>query len=1372
MNSEKINQRIDYFQRRFGEAHLYFAYHAAFPLSLTPDLSYRLWVNFQRDSAGNVLRDDRGRALRIPWIAVADMLLSNLCSEVAHELYEMEQGIRNELLKRLRKDDRFGNYRIKQLVKFLEKYIEDQLHSDDSYVRSFAKSQQWMAMAFIEPGKVACELAEALSEKVKANDKTGIVRVASLVNTIAEPLIDVGFDHLLIYSNLWDKSVRGDTKEASFHAKELLQNNRSWINFFPFYMENAQLQNISLRGANLAGISLKGADLTDANLAGADLKGADLTDANLAGAILKGADLSKANLTDANLSGANLKDVVLADANLTRAILPEAGSEKLPISKDEKIEGEKVFNYEIRDSLDATRINFKLFHELMAKKVTAILLVSSLYDANIMEEDGRLSERITNEYRGLNLTQPPRIYWVSSAEEALEELDAKAFDLVITMPRLADMDAFALGRKIKRKIPDIPVILMSHRALMLRTEPPAQANLAPYGSDEELALKLPVQGIDQVFTWPGGSDDEPALKLPVQGIDRVFTWSGDADILFALIKMVEDRLNVVNDTEIAGVRVILFVEDSPVYASILLPILYRSIVSQVQKIMNEGLNEEHRLLTMRARPKILYATNFEEAKKLFDRFEPYILGVISDVRFPHHSGLDANAGITLLSKIKKERFDIPLLLTSSEPSDREKADLIPTAFIDKNSPSLISEVLSFFIEKLGFGDFVFFMPDGQEIDRASNFREFENVVSNVPDESINYHWRRNDFSRWLFARSEIRLATNWRPLTADDFGRQVEIMKRYLIETLSIRRQLSQKGIVVSFDADDFALETDFFKIGNGSLGGKARGLAFVRTMLQRYSDIHLNYDNVRIFVPQTLVITTQGFDTFIEENNLKYLAKADISDAEVAAICIDADFPQWITDRLRVYLTQIKYPLAVRSSGLLEDAQFRAYAGLYSTYMLPNDHPDLEQRLEQLIMAVKLVYASTFFNDPKAFARRVGHRNDDEKMAIIIQLTVGERQGDYFYPAIAGVAQSVNYYPFGKMKPEEGIVAIALGLGKILAEGDKTLRFSPRYPQFLPRMTRVDDVLKNSQQYFYALKMESSPADLKSDENATLAKRSITDAEDEPALKLLSSTYIPEEHRIRDTVSRPGHRVITFAQVLKYDLMPLPKLLSEILEMAQKSMACPVEMEFAVSFPLPGDNPEDERSEFAILQVRPLTVLEELMTVDISPVEIDKAICYSDQALGNTDREDISDILYVKPDAFDPAYTRNMAEEIGSLNAEFAQIGHKYILVGPGRWGSADRWLGIPVKWADISGIGAIIETYSDKLKVESSQGSHFFHNITTLGINYITVPPHGESYLDWEWITKCPKVRETAYIVHARVSHPFKIKVDGRKSEGVILP
>ncbi len=596
------------------------------------------------------------------------------------------------------------------------------------------------------------------------------------------------------------------------------------------------------------------------------------------------------------------------------------------------------------DNLD---FSFKIFHELMTRKVKEILLVSSLYDFCIMEEDGRLSERIIHEYRGLNLSQPPRITWVSSAEEALATLDTKDFDMVITMPRLADMDAFALGRKIKSKMHDLPVILMTHSALT--------------------------------------ADFVPGQTHP-QDIDRVFVWSGNTDILLALIKNAEDHLNVIRDTETAGVRVILFVEDSPIYASVLLPILYRAIVLQAQAVMAEGLNEEHRLLTMRARPKILFATNLEEARSLFKQFEPYILGVISDVSFPHNYEIDHNAGITLLSRIKKERFDIPLLLTSSESSNREKAAKIPASFIDKNSPSLLSEVRSFFVEKLGFGDFVFRMPDGREIGRASNFRALEKVLPTIPHESIDHHWRHNDFSRWLFARSEIRLASKWRPLTDADFAGQVVMMQQYLIDTICARRKLRQKGVVVNFDAEDFDPDTDFLKIGKGSLGGKGRGLAFISTLLRRNSEIHRKFNQVNLLVPKTLVITTEGFNTFIEENDLKALSKSDVQDKEIVEFFQSAHFPEDIAEDLRAYLAQVHYPLAIRSSGLLEDAQFRAYASLYSTYLIPNDHPDLEARLDHLIAAIKGVYASTYFQGAKGFARRVGHRTEDEKMAVIIQ--------------------------------------------------------------------------------------------------------------------------------------------------------------------------------------------------------------------------------------------------------------------------------------------------------------------------------------------------------------------------------------------------
>ncbi|MGD8471224.1 MAG: PEP/pyruvate-binding domain-containing protein, partial [Desulfobacteraceae bacterium] len=817
---------------------------------------------------------------------------------------------------------------------------------------------------------------------------------------------------------------------------------------------------------------------------------------------------------------------------------------------------------------------FKIFHELMARKVRDILLVSTPYDAWILEEDCRLSERIIHEYRGLNLSNPPRFTWVSSAQEALAMLDEKKFDMVITMSQLADMDVFTLGEEIKKKVPDLPVVLLAHDSL----PPPAQECLLD-------------------FSRP-------------PGIDRCFVWSGNTDILVAVVKSAEDRLNVEHDTEFAGIRVILFVEDSPTYISSLLPVLYKELVSQTQAIMEYRLNEEHKLLTMRARPKILIAENFEEANQLFEKFEPYVLGVISDVRIPRNCVLDENAGVAFLSKIKKERFDIPLLLTSSESINADKAKSIPAAFVDKNSPSLHAEVRSFFLDQLGFGDFVFRQPDGRELARASSLRKLEEILHTLPEDSFVQHCSRNDFSRWLFARTEIMLASKMRPLRYDDFS-SVESHRKYLISMIQTRRQRLQKGVVADFDAGDFDPDTEFFKIGKGSLGGKARGLAFVANLLQRLPAIHKKFEDVNIFVPQTLVVTTDGFDAFIEENDLKELAKSDAPDEEIAGVFHGANFPQWIAEELEAYLKQINYPLAVRSSSLLEDAQFRAYAGLYRTYMLPNNHPDLELRLEQLVNAIKLVYASTYFRDPKAFSKRVGHRTEEEKMGVIIQQLVGERYGNYFYPTISGVAQSYNYYPFAKMKPEEGIATVALGLGKTVMEGEKALRFSPRYPQLLPQRSTVEDILANSQQLFYALNMGDEPSEVGILEDANLAKRDVSDADEEAPVKLLASTYIPEEHRIRDSAHMPGYRVLTFAQVLKYGQFPLAEVLSEVLDLGQKGMGCPVELEFSINMP---QNPE-RKSEFAFLQLRPMTARAELLQVTITDDEIARSFCVSSHA-------------------------------------------------------------------------------------------------------------------------------------------------------------
>lgn len=971
---------------------------------------------------------------------------------------------------------------------------------------------------------------------------------------------------------------------------------------------------------------------------------------------------------------------------------------------------------------------FKIFHELMLKKVREILLISTPYDAWIMEEDCRLSERIINEYRGLNLSHPPRLNWVSSAAEALASLDQKQFDMVITMSRVADLDAFAIGKKIKKKAPDLPVMLLSHQVVPVEECHPEQSSPSP--------------------------------------IDRIFLWSGNTDILLALIKSAEDQMNVVHDTDFAGIRVIIFVEDSPTYISSLLPILYKELVTQAQAVMEEGLNEEHRLLAMRARPKILVAQSYEKAISLFEQFKPYVLAVISDVRFPRQCVLDGNAGVNLLNKIKKDRFDIPLLLTSSEPKNAEKAAGIPAIFVDKNSPSLLAEVKSFFLDYLGFGDFIFRTPDHRPIAKASNLRSLEKNLYSIPEESLVFHCNRNDFSRWLFARSEIELASKVRPIRDNDFA-SAESHRQHLISIIGARRMRRQKGVVVNFDAGDFDPDTDFFKIGTGSLGGKGRGLAFVSSILQRNLHIHKKFDQVNITIPQMLVITTERFDEFVDKNDLKGLSKSEMPDAEVAERFLMGQFPSWLEEDLRAYISQIKYPLAVRSSSLFEDAQFHAYAGLYKTYMLANDDPDLERRLNQLISAIKLIYASIYYKGAKAFSRRVGQRTEEEKMAVIVQQVAGERHGEYLYPSISGAAQSHNYYPFGKMKPEEGIATIALGLGKTVMDGEKALRFSPKYPQVLPQRTTVDDILENSQQFFYALKMGGPCLELGVNESITLAKREISDATDEPPLKLLTGTYIPEEHRIRDATQTPGYQVLTFSQVLKYNLFPLADLLAEILTIGQEGIGCPVEIEFSVNL----GQPNERLPEFALLQIRPMTAREELMKVDIQQAEIQQAFCFSSQALGNGISTDMADIVYVKPDVFDPSHTLQIAREIGHINTNLLREKRKYLLIGPGRWGSADRWLGIPVSWSDISGVGAMVETSHPLLKAEPSQGSHFFHNITTLGINYMTVFESQENSIDWKWLTSLPAAAETPFVSHVRLDQVLQLKVDGRKSLGVIL-
>ncbi|MFW2366389.1 MAG: PEP/pyruvate-binding domain-containing protein, partial [Desulforhopalus sp.] len=928
----------------------------------------------------------------------------------------------------------------------------------------------------------------------------------------------------------------------------------------------------------------------------------------------------------------------------------------------------------------------------------------------------------------LNLSHPPRLNWVASVDEAATALKRTPFDLIIIMAQASEFPYSEVYNKLRKSSPSIPIVRLSHRG-------------------------------------PGQEISDTSMDVPFVP-DRTFMWSGDTKLLLATIKSIEDQLNVKQDTELAAIRVIIFIEDSPDYLSSLLPALYQELVTQTQAVMEQGLNQEHRMLAMRARPKILLADSFETGMELFETFEPYVLGVISDVRFPRNGKLDGEAGIRLLKKVHERRFDIPLLLVSSEPENSIKAETIPAEFVDKNSPTLHEEVGSFFLNKLGFGPFVFETRNSPDTAPVNNLRDLVNSLRDLPDQVFYNHWIRNDFSRWLFTRAETLLATEIRGVTADDFQSDLTRMRQYLYQKFHDRRMQRQRGVLVDFETETFDVESEILKIGDGSLGGKARGLSFFSAWLYQQPALRESFPQVDIYIPQTLVLTTECFECFIDDNNLTSLVNQDLANEVIADHFLNGKFSSELKSKLKTFLRHARHPIAVRSSSLLEDAKFRAYAGLYKTYMLPNNSTDLEYRLDQLIKSIKLVYASTYYREPKAFSRRVGNRIEEEQMAVIIQKMAGDRYNQYFYPALSGVAQSHNFYPFSRLTPEDGVATIALGLGKAVTEGEKSLRFSPRHPEIMPQRSSVDDTLRNSQRFFYALNLETADQRLELDDDATLIKRQVSEATDEYPVKALSGTYSPQEHRIRESATGDGFPVMTFASILKYNLVPLAQMLKAILASGQEGMGCPVEIEFSVSLA----NQKDRKPQMAILQIRPMGAHEDSMTVNIDLSEISRYFCISHQALGNTINETMFDIVYVKPDTFDPGKTLEIAKEISLLNASLNETGRKYLLIGPGRWGSADRWLGIPVSWGDICGVGAIIETTHPLINAEASQGSHFFHNITTLGINYLNVNDLKKDHLDWAWLTGLPIAHETEFVAHVTNSRPFTMKVDGRRSVGVL--
>jgi hypothetical protein len=953
---------------------------------------------------------------------------------------------------------------------------------------------------------------------------------------------------------------------------------------------------------------------------------------------------------------------------------------------------------------------FHDFYYLMKFRVTKILLVSSLYDAFILEEDGLLTKQISGEYQDLALSSPP--------QEALVELTEERYDLVITMTQLGDLDPFEFGRKAKEIRGGIPVVMLA--------------------------------------TDPG---DIPMVQRPEdkEGIDRIFYWNGDSALFLAITKYVEDMINIGPDCEHGMVKAILVVEDSPKHYSIFLPIIYTEIMKQTQALIAEGLNEHEKWFRKKSRPKIILAENFDEGLELYNKYKKHLLGIITDIAFHRGGQTDKDAGFRFIEKVDT---DIPILIQSSDSGHRERARKMNIPFLDKHSETLVQDLTDFLKEHLGFGDFVFLTPEGKEVGRASDIKEFVETVQYVPLESLSYHASRNDFSTWLMARGEISLAMELRPNKVSDFKSDQE-MREHLISSVKRSRQEKRLGVITDFSKEHFEFKETFTRLGGGSLGGKGRGLAFLAVLLNR-SNIRNGFKNVRVRLPDTLVIGTDVFDTFMKENALYEIANSDLSEEEIERQFLNAAIPMEIRESLADYLSHVSHPLAVRSSSLLEDSQNQPFAGIYSTYMLPNNCEEEDLRLDQLCQAIKLVYASTFSKRAKAYIQTTLHKAE-EKMAVIIQKVVGQRFDSRFYPIYSGVGQSYNFYPVSPLKREDGIVTVALGLGKTVMDGGNALSFSPNHPNVIPGLTTPEEIFRNTQNYFYSLDINNTCFDLSEGEEATLSKLDISQAMDDGTLDYLASTYDLEDNRLRDTVDSKGPKVITFAGIRKYNMLPLTDIIRELLAVGEKGMGRPVEIEFA------GTIGDDGIPEFHVLQIRPLVTLRERKQVVIEDSDVQNAIISTHKVLGNGILEGITDVVMIPPETFDSTKTLEMAKEVGEINKDLE--GTPYILIGPGRWGTCDRWLGIPVDWDMISWARTIVEVSLENFQIDPSHGTHFFHNITSLGIMYFTVPYGKDSaFINWKELENIPPIATKKYVRHLKLPFTLYVKVDGRSGSGVI--
>jgi CheY-like chemotaxis protein len=965
----------------------------------------------------------------------------------------------------------------------------------------------------------------------------------------------------------------------------------------------------------------------------------------------------------------------------------------------------------------------------MRYRIRDILLVSSLYDSYIFEEDGRLYELIRKEYQGLDLSHTPEFTHVSTGREAIELASQEnRFDLIITTLHVEDVHAVRFAKMVRESGLNIPIVLLA------------------YDNREEAEL---------------------IASHDISVFERIFIWQGDYRILLGIIKYVEDRLNVDEDTRRIGVQSIILIEDNVKFYSSYLPIIYTEIVKQSQRLISEGVNLSHKYLRMRARPKILLCTTYEEAWSYFEKYEENILGVISDIDFMRGGIHDPVAGIEFARDVKARLSDIPILLQSNDPSKESVARAVGASFILKDSPTLLNELRRFMIKYFSFGDFVFRMPDGTEVGRATDLRSLEAQLRIVPDESIYYHAERNHFSNWLKARTEFWLAHRLRPQKASEFP-SIAVMREDLVSSLRRYRHIRQRGQITDFSKETFDPNTSFARIGSGSLGGKARGLGFVNRLIHSF-DIRNRFEGVKIMIPPAVVLATDIFDQFIEENNLREFALSSHNDEDITQRFVEASwFPPDVLSALSAFLELIRVPLAVRSSSLLEDSQYHPFAGVYATYMIPNNMESSQDRLNDLVNTIKRVYASTFYQSAKDYIKVTSYRLEEEKMAIIVQRMVGTQHEDRFYPDFAGVARSYNFYPMSPQTPNDGIVSVALGLGKTIVEGGMAVRFCPKYPNHLFQLFSAEEALRHNQSQFYALELNGKPLDVSETHDMLLKQFGLSVAERDGSLTYVASTYSPENDAVYDGLSRPGRRIVTFAPIIRQRLFPLPNILELLLNLGNWGMGAPVEIEFAVnmtSIPRLG-------KEFGLLQVRPLVVNRELEELNVEDIEQEKLICQSSQVLGNGVINDLYDCIVVDFHKFDRSHSHEVAAEVSRFNEKLIRENRPYLLIGVGRWGTLDPWLGIPVRYDNISGARAIVESGFKDMDVTPSQGSHFFQNITSFMVGYFTIHPRvGQGFIDWDWLLSQPICEEKEYTRHLRFDTPIVIKMNGHRNKGLIL-